>query len=178
MKNQIEIEFRSRVTPAQFKKLERFLKAHARDLGRDDKDAFFFIMPDKLLKVVRGISRKKAFIVLKLNKIGRGSHFPELELPIEKKYFNQAARLFSDLGITKNVMRSFQRRHNYRYEGVDIAMKHSRAWGYHVELEVVVHRETQKPPAVGKIKAIANELGLRLMSDRELRQFTGKAEKR
>lgn len=178
MKNQIEIEFRSRVTPAQFRKLERFLKAHARDLGRDDKDAFFFIMPGNLLKVENKISKKNAAVVLKLNKIGKGSHFPELEFPIEQKYFNQATHLFFSLGITKNIKRSFQRRHNYRYKGVDIAMKYSKTWGYHVELEVVVDRKAKKFLAVRKIEAIADELGFRLMSDRELRRFTKKAEHR
>ena len=71
----IEIEFRSIFDRPRYRKINDFLQKNAKNLGKDDKDVFFFIMPDKLLKVVNNISKNNAQIVLKLNKIGKGSDF-------------------------------------------------------------------------------------------------------
>ncbi len=178
LKNQknIEIEYRSRFSEVDYKRLFDFLTHHAKNLGQDDKDVFFFIMPDKLLKVVNEIAKKKAKIVLKLNKIGKGSDFEELEIPIRQDSVMPAVRLFKHLELTNNIMHSFQKRHNFFYRGVEIALKHSDEWDYHAELETVISNTKDKKDAIEKIAKVTKELDIRLMSEKELREFTRKAE--
>jgi len=177
MKKQIEIEFRARFDKRKYDALAKFLKAKAKDLGADDKDVYFFIFPDKLLKVVNNVSKKTAKLVMKLNKIGRGSSFEEIEMPIQPKDFHRAVKIFTLWGC-KNVMRSFQKRHNYLYKGVELALKYSKHWGYHLELEVMVDNLKKKPGAEKKIKEVAKELKVNLMTDAELKKFTREAEKK
>jgi hypothetical protein len=51
-------------------------------------------------------------------------------------------------------------------------LKHSRDWGYHAELEILVNGEEEKETAEAKIRKIAKELEMKLMSDQELSTFT------
>jgi len=173
----IEVEFRSRFDRNKYKDLERFLKVNAKDLAKDDKNVFFFILPDKFLKVVDNISQKTAKIVLKLNKIGYGSDFEEIEIPINPLEVTKAVKMIRSLNLGGDLMESFQKRHNYSYKGIEIALKYSDHWGYHLELEIVVDDAVKKAKAEQKIKAVAQELNIRLMDEEELKDFTRKAEK-
>ncbi|OIP76883.1 hypothetical protein COW09_01890 [bacterium (Candidatus Moisslbacteria) CG12_big_fil_rev_8_21_14_0_65_36_11] len=171
----IEIEFRSRFDLAKYKELKEFLDANAEDRGEDDKDVYFFLFPNKLLKVVNNVSKNNAKIVLKLNKIGKGSDFEEIEVPITQKHFERAVKMFIALKIGDH-MHSFQKRHNYLYKGVELALKWSEIWGYHLELEIVVTDQNQKAAAESKIFAVTKDLGIKIMTDEELKEFTEKAE--
>jgi adenylate cyclase class IV len=175
--SQIEIEFRAIITKGRHGELKKFLAKNAKDLGEDDKDVVFFIMPDKLLKVVNNVSKKNAEIVFKANKIGKGSDFKETHISINQKDAIKTVETFKAFKITGNIMRSFQKRHNYLYKGVEIALKYSEHWGYHLELEIMINSLKNKPKAEEKIKRAADELGVCLMTDKELKKFTRKAEK-
>ena len=104
-------------------------------------------MPDKLLKVVDNISKNNAKIVLKLNKIGKGSDFEEIEIPIGREQINDFVKILNALGFTDNIMHSFQKRQNYVYKGVEVALKHSEVWGYHLELEIMITDIKEKEQA-------------------------------
>lgn len=104
-------------------------------------------MPDKLLKVVNNISKNNAKLVLKLNKIGKGSNFEEIEIPIERKYINDFVKVLTTIGFTDNIMHSFQKRKNYVYKGVEVALKYSEVWGHHLELEIMIADIKEKEQA-------------------------------
>lgn len=174
----IEIEFRAIFGENDFCRLKEYLDKNAKNLGEDDKDVFFFIMPDKLLKVVDNISKNNAKLVLKLNKIGKGSDFEETEIPIEQELINDFVKVLTALGFTKNIMRSFQKRQNYVYKGVEVALKYSEIWGYHLELEIMVADIKEKEQAEKRIREVANDLNIKLMTDQELAEFTKKAEEK
>lgn len=174
-KTNIEVEFRSIFSKSRYDELASFLNRNAKSLGEDDKDVYFFIFPDKLLKVVNNVSKKTAKVVLKLTKIGQGSAFEEIEVPISPADIGNAVRIFTFLGCD-NIMRSFQQRHNYLYKGVELALKYSDHWGYHLELEIVINDSQKKEEAEAKISIVAEELGVHLMSNQELKEFTDKAE--
>jgi len=140
----IEIEFRSRFDKKRYNKLEKFLKTNAKDLGKDDKNVFFFIFQGKLLKVVDNVSKKTAKIVLKLNKIGHGSDFEEIEIPINPLEVTKTVKMIRSLNLDGDLMESFQKRHNYFYKGVEIALKYSDHWGYHLELEIMINDTIKK----------------------------------
>jgi adenylate cyclase class IV len=171
----IEIELRSRFSLEKYNELEKFFTTHASDLGEDDRDVYFFLFPDKLLKAVHNVSKKSAKLVLKLNKIGKGSDFEEIEIPIRQEDFEKAAHMFIALE-TGEYMRSYQKRHNYLYKEVECALKWSELWGYHLELEIVVKDKKEKATAEEKIRFVAEELGVKIMTDQELKEFTEKAE--
>lgn len=169
----IELEYRALVTESEYGKLMSFLDTNAEDLGEDDKNVFFFILPDKLLKVVDNKSHKTAKIVLKLNRIGNGSDFEEIEIPIEPNDVENSVYMFKSLGFNE-IQQSFQKRHNYIYKNVELAVKYSDNWQYHVELEILLSDASQRPYAEKQIRNVAKELGLNVMNDQELKELTAK----
>jgi predicted adenylyl cyclase CyaB len=177
-KPQIEIELRSLFDQKKHDEHKQFLNKNAQDLGEDDKDVYFYLLPNKVFKVVNNISQNSAKIVLKLSRVGRGrSEAEEIEIPIETKYFDKACRLFSYLKF-KETQRSFQKRHNYLYKGVELALKYSNSWGHHLELEIVVDDLSKKEKAENKIKTIAEELKVTVMTEEEQEKFTRRIDKK
>src|SRR6266498_5123467 len=53
------------------------LQRQGDDLGVDDKHIYFYVLPDKLLKVTENISDRSAKIVVKGSRIGQGSASPK-----------------------------------------------------------------------------------------------------
>ena len=174
--DQIEVEFRAIFDKVKFEQLKTYLDKNATDQGQDDKNVFFYVYSDKFVKVVDNVSQKTAKLVLKLTKIGRGTNFDETEIPIDPAYIPKAVKFFSHL-CPNPVMESFQQRRNYLLKGVEVSLKYSQNWGYHLELEVVINHLSQKTAAVKKIKNIAQELDVKLMTETEIRQFIKKFEK-
>lgn len=174
----IEVEFRAIFDEKKFNEIESFLTAHATDLGADDKNVVFYIMPDKLAKVVDNVSKQSAKLVLKSTKIGKGSAFEETEIPFSRDYVAEAVTFMNALDLTSNVMKSFQKRHNFLYKDVEAALKYSDVWGYHLELEVMISDLSEKAGAEKIIQGVADELGVHLMTDAELEKFTKEAEEK
>lgn len=112
MKN-IEIEFRAMITKEKYDWLNHFLKQNAEDLGEDNKDTIFYIFPDKLFKVVNEISKNKAKIVLKNNRLGKGNHFQEWEIKINPSDYEKTIDMFNHMEFPCKSMRAWQERHNY-----------------------------------------------------------------
>lgn len=168
---QIEIEYRCLLDEGKAAQLKKVLSSKATDLGQDDKDVYFFLLPDKIVKTVNNESKGTSEIVAKLNRLGRGSSdFEEIEIDIAPDNFEKAVKIFTNLPF-EQVQRSYQKRHNYEYKGVELALKHSEDWGHHLELEIVVDDLAKKESAEKKIKQVADELGVKIMSEEELAEF-------
>lgn len=173
-KKQIEIELRSLFSKEKHDVLKKFLNDNASDWGADDKNVYFFLLPDKIVKAVNNVSKKTAKIVIKLNRLGRGSSdFEEIEISINPSDFNKAVRLFSALPFDQ-IQNSYQKRHNYSYDGVELALKHTDSWGYHMELEIMVDDSRKHKKAEMKIREVADKLGVKIMSEREVTEFAKK----
>lgn len=171
MAKQIEVELRAMFNEEKYEEIKIFLDANAEDLGDDDKDVYFFILPDKLVKVVNNISKKSAKLVLKLTKIGKGSDFEEIEIPLDPRYVDNAVELFKNLGFNE-IQHAYQKRHNYNYKDVELALKYSDAWGYHLELEKIVGDKTDVREAEDAIRQVASEFEICVMGDDELAEYT------
>jgi len=170
-KKQIEIELRSLLDKRKYAALKKFLDTNAKSLGKDDKDVYFFLLPDRIVKAVKNVSQKTAKIVIKLNRLGKGrSDFEEIEIPISPLDFDKAVKLFSSLRFDQ-IQNSYQKRQNYLYEGVEIALKHSDSWGYHMEFEVIIDDLSKKNEAERKIYQVANKLGVKIMTEEEITKF-------
>jgi len=104
--------------------------------------------------------------------------FPEREVYFDQKDMESAVSLFDDLQLPVKKMRDFQKRVNYHYKDCDISLKHSRMWGYHMEIEQVIDKKEKQNTAEEKIKKVAEELKVDLMSEEELKSFIKKKEKK
>ncbi len=169
----IEVELRALIDEKQFIELNHFLLKNGNDLGEDHKDSHFFILPDKLLKVTDNISKNNAKITLKLQKIGLSSDFEEIDVNFSRKDADNIIKIFNLLGFT-NYMYSYQNRHNYIYKNVEFAIKYTESWGFHCEMEIMVNNKKEVPKVLKKMNMVAKELGLKIMSDDELKIFIEK----
>lgn len=176
MPRTIEIEHRARYGRATHVRLQRFLRRHGRSLGKDDKEVFFYVAPKALYKVVRNISHGTAKLVLKKDRIERASSFDEVEIPIAPRDLAKANELIRSIPKLKPY-HDFIRRENFMYKGVEIALKYSKTWGYHAELEVVVSRLSRRAAAEKKIRSAAATLGITLMTTNDIAKFLREAEK-
>ena len=171
----VEIEMRARFDEAAHDQLIARLEQHGQDLGRDDKQIFFYVLPDKLLKVTHNVAAGSAKITLKTSRIGQGSAFPETEFAIARADVPAAVRIFNELGFASEMHQAYNQRRNFRYQGVEIAVKWSEAWGHHAEFEVLLSDDAgpaAQDEATTRITGVAHELGVQLMSDTELAAFT------
>ena len=73
-------------------------------------------------------------------------------------------------------MHSYQKRHNYLYKNVELALKWSKAWGYHLELEIVIDDYNKQKKAELKIKKVADKLGVKIMSEEEITKLSKKVD--
>ncbi|MEV7170004.1 CYTH domain-containing protein [Streptomyces sp. NPDC093224] len=171
----IEIEMRARFTKEAHDQLVARLKADGEDLGNDDKHIYFYVLPDQLLKVTDNTAAGTAKITLKGSKIGQGSAFAETEFAIAPADVAAAVKVFNGLGFEAAMHEAFNFRHNYRFAGVEIAVKWSEAWGYHAEFELLLDdaaSDAARDEATAKIMDVAAELGVTLMTEQELADFT------
>ncbi|MFF2787502.1 CYTH domain-containing protein [Streptomyces sp. NPDC058049] len=171
----IEIEMRARFPKEAHDQLVVRLKAEGEDLGNDDKHIYFYVLPDQLLKVTDNTAAGTAKITLKGSKIGQGSAFAETEFAIAPADVSAAVKVFNGLGFEAAMHEAFNFRHNYRFDGVEIAVKWSEAWGYHAEFELLLDdaaSDAARDEATAKIMDVAAELGVTLMTEQELADFT------
>ncbi|MGW3057858.1 CYTH domain-containing protein [Streptomyces goshikiensis] len=171
----VEIEMRARFTKEAHDQLVVRLKADGEDLGNDDKHIHFYVLPDQLLKVTDNTAAGTAKITLKGSKIGQGAAFVETEFAISPADVPAAVRVFNGLGFETAMHQAFNFRHNFRLDDVEIAVKWSEAWGYHAEFELLLDdgaSDAARDEAQAKITDVAASLGVTLMSEQELADFT------
>ncbi len=175
MTNTIEIEYRSLITEDDFLRLRNFLAENAEKLGEDNKDTFFYLWPDKVIKVVENNSTGKAKISLKPGRIGKQSFFHETELAVVPSEVAIAKQFCENLEPEK-IMNAYQFRTNYLYKGVEIALKYTESWGFHMEFEIIVDNVAKQEEAEAVIRSVTEELGTQIMTDPELAVFTASIE--
>jgi adenylate cyclase class IV len=57
------------------------------------------------------------------------------------------------------------------YKGVEIALKYSESWGYHMELEIMIASKDDLAGAESQLKSVAEDLGVKIMSPEEQTVF-------
>ncbi|GAA2991952.1 hypothetical protein GCM10020229_00490 [Kitasatospora albolonga] len=171
----VEIEMRARFNKDTHDALVERLVRDGEDLGQDNKLIHFFVLPNQLLKVTDNQSAGTAKITLKDSKIGQGAAFGETEFPIAQADVAAAVRLFGALGFEGTRHEAFNFRRNFRFRGVEIAVKWSEAWGYHAEFERLLDddaSDSARDEAAAEIIDVAAELGVTVMTEQELADFT------
>lgn len=164
-----EVEFRGILSKRRYEELLNFFKKHAEDLGEDNRETVFFIIPDKTFKVTKNISKNKAKIALKVGNIKTGKQ-EEIEIPLDIKEVGKTINLFKALGFDE-LQYTSQKRHNFLYEGIEFAVKHSDDWDYHFEAEMIVSDKNQVRDAEQKIRKVCQKLNLRLLTEQEIKEM-------
>lgn len=175
-KRQIEIELRSLLDKDRYDRLKMFLDTNAQDLGEDNRETVFFIIPGKTLKVTKNLSKNQAKFSLKIGNINTGKQ-EEIEISIDPADFTKMVKIFQTLGFSE-IQYTSQKRHNYLYEGIECALKYSDDWGYHFEAEVVVDSEDRISDAKRKIKELYQKLHLKPLTEREIDKMREKIDSR
>ena len=172
----LEIEKRGFLTEEQYKNLLDFLQENGEDLGEDNKDVVYYGFSDKILKVVNNISKGNAKISLKLNKLGQGSVFPETEVHFAQDDFKKMKLIIEKITVPDLAMSGTQKRRNFNYKGCELSVKWSEEWKYHFEIEKLIDSEDRVAEAEKQLELVAEELGLKIMTEQELKDFTKKIE--
>lgn len=172
----IEIEKRGLLTIEKYQEVLSFLDQHAESLGEDDKDVVYYIYDDKLLKVVNNISKKNAKVSLKMNKLGDGVSTLETEVVFSSEDFSKMKYILDTVGQAKQIIRGEQKRKNYKYKECEIAMKWSKDYGYHFEIEKVTENEQDVNTLEKEINLVMEGLGLISMTNDEIKEFQRKIE--
>lgn len=70
------------------------------------------------------------------------------------------------------VISGTQKRTNYEYQGVEVALKWSEDWGYHVEFEIMIPGLSERESADARIHEAAVALSVPLMTEEEVAAFS------
>jgi predicted adenylyl cyclase CyaB len=174
----IEVELRARFSKEEYDRLKIFLDEHAECLGPDDKRCIYYIFQDRLLKIVHNISKQDAKVSLKMNRLGEGSAFKEIEVHFQEKDIQSMKNLFDHLDLNAKIAEESQQRINYAYKGCEIALKYGKTWGYHLEIEKMIPDSSLQEQAEKEIRSVADELGIVLMTEKEIADFLKEFEER
>ncbi|MES2931162.1 MAG: hypothetical protein V4682_00500 [Patescibacteria group bacterium] len=169
-----EIEHRTLLTEDSYTALLEKLTQEGTLIGQDDKEVEYIIFPDKLLKVVNNLSKNTGVLSLKLNALGEGSSFQEFEVPFPADQYETMRSICHAISEPQQIIAGTQKRTNFKYGEVEIALKWSEDWKYHAELEIVVADLSEKDEADKKIMQAAENLSITLMSQEEIAEFAAK----
>lgn len=167
-----EIEHRAVLTEETYRELADKLAREATLLGADDKEVSYYIFSDKLLKVVRNISKGTAKLSLKLTALGAGSSFQEFEVPFPEESFEMMESICENISTPDQIISGTQKRTNYEYHGIEVALKWSEDWGYHAEFEIMISDLSEKESADARIREVAAALAIPLMTEEEVAIFS------
>lgn len=172
----IEIEKRGLLTKEKYDELLAFLNGHAKSLGEDDKDVVYYIYDDKLLKVVNNISKGNAKVSLKMNKLGDSVATKEIEVSFGQSDYIKMKKILDIVASAPKIIEGTQKRKNFMYNDCEIAVKWSKDYGYHFEIEKVTDDEKNIDVLEKEINSVIDELGLVSMTNDEIKEFQRKIE--
>ena len=169
MKNNYEYEERAFLTEEEFFRVKKVLESIAVSIELDNKVSYFFVLPEQNLSVAK--SEKKCVIKYKHGSVGIGNGFTEYEIPVDEQYFQQTVDMLKMFcGITPQISEQF--RINYILPNeIEVALKYTQTWGFHLEIEKIYTDEKDKALAKKEVEETANELKIHLITDTEMKEF-------
>lgn len=164
-----EYEERAFLEEADFLRVLEKLGSMATSKRSDNKVSFFFVVAGKNLSIAQ--SPGKAVIKYKEGAVGIGNGFREHEIPIDVQHTDQIIELFGHLlGVQPQVSEQF--RMNYILpDGIEIALKYTETWGFHMEIEKTYSSEDEREDAKKKISEAMSSLGIKPLSEEEITAF-------
>ena len=162
-----EYEERAFLTEAQFLPIKEKLDSLAVRHEVDNKTSYFFVLPDVNVSIAS--SPTKTVIKYKGGQLGLGNGFEEIEIPIEQSSLPDSIKLFSAL-LKVEPQVSEQFRINYVLPGgIEIALKYTQTWGFHLEAEKTYEHaeslEDAERQAKDDLATLAKELSISYIDD-------------
>jgi adenylate cyclase class IV len=169
MTNTYEYEERAFLTEEDFFRVKELLEKQSLTRALDNKLSYFFVLPKQNLSIAQ--SEKKCVIKYKHGTPGIGNGFSEFEIPVDTKDCEQTIGMFKLLlGIEPHLSEQF--RINYVLKNnIEVALKYTETWGFHLEIEKTYSEDTDLPLAKQEVEKIANELKIHLITDPEMKAF-------
>ncbi len=135
----------------------------------DNKVSYFFVLPEQNLSIAK--SEKKCVIKYKHGSVGVGNGFAEYEIPVDKQYLQQTVDMLKMLcGTTPQFSEQF--RVNYILPNeIEVALKYTQTWGFHLEIEKIYTDEKDKALAKKEVEETADKLKIHLITDTEMKGF-------
>lgn len=170
-----EYEERAFIDESEFLPIKAKLEKIARKVTLDNKISYFYIFPDKNISIAA--SAEKTVVKYKAGKIGIGNGFEEHEFAIQPDHLSAALKFFSSV-FQRESFPSEQFRINYELpDSIEVALKYTNAWGFHLEVEKVYFAEededisAKKDQARDDVDAVSKKLGIEHISDAEMKVF-------
>lgn len=160
MKN-IEVEIRSFVDEAKYKELIERFKKEAQFLGEDEQVTYYFDTPQDL-RIQKNTNYSKTW--LKKGSL-HDDHREEIEVRCAKEDFEKLEKLYLALGYNVQI-KWFRNRHSFKLGDIDLAIDHTKGYGYIVELEKM-SSEAEKESALAILKEKLVEIGVPLTPKEE-----------
>ncbi len=135
----IEVEVRSFITKEQYEQLLGFFKAKAQLLKEDTQETFYF-SGEQDLRIQKNNFYAKVW--LKKGQL-HDAQREEIEIHVERKYFEVLEQLFLTLGYTVSI-KWFRHRIEFLWEGIAVCLDYTKGYGYIIELEKMCTSEEQK----------------------------------
>jgi len=179
-----EYEERAFLDENDFLKVKAQLDGISLKISSDNKVSYFFVLPDKNVSIA--VSPYKTVVKYKGGQLGNGGNgFEEHEFAIKPDELPESIDLFTSL-LNLEPLKSEQFRINYILPGsIEVALKYTQTWGFHIEVEKLYKADDSEKNEVEKIQAkdeidnVGNMLGIKYITDEEMKQFVDdiKAEK-
>ena len=169
----IEVEKKAIVEEADLERIrEALTKMGAEDLGKNDTESYFYLHDDYQLKVQIQLSKGAAKIAWKSGGFNGASAREEIELPFPVEQGKNAHKLMDRLLPELKKVRTLQKRHDLKLGDIEIALKWSEQWKFHIELDTNVEDEAGTQNALQELEGLAQKLDIHLMTEAEEKALT------
>lgn len=170
-----EYEERAFLDESTFEVAKRYLDSHALESKIDNKHSYFFVMPDVNVSIASSQTETK--IKYKGGQLGLGNGFEEREFNIKNESLNDAISLFTSL-LRTVPQESYQFRINYKLANdIEVALKYTHMWGFHLEAERVYSAQHNSIKAVEEeaskvaLGNLAHAIGINYIANEEMAAF-------
>ena len=157
----IEVEIRSFLTKDKYESLIERFKKEAIFKGEDDQVTYYFDS-EQDLRIQKNNNFSK--IWLKGGNI-HDEHREETEIKFDRDDFDKLELIFSTLGY-KVEIKWFRKRLAFKWSDIDVALDHTKGYGYIIELEKMSNEE-EKGATLKHLKAKMKEIGISLTPKEE-----------
>lgn len=169
----IEVEKKAIVTKDELESVRKALiEMGAKDLGENNTESYFYLQDDCQLKVQLRTSKGDAKIAWKSGGFNGAAAREEIELPFPLDSGEAAQKLVERLLPNAQKVKTIQVRHDLKLGDIEIALKWSEQWNYHIELDTEVESEADAEQAKEKLQTLADKLAIHLMTEVEEKALT------
>ncbi len=157
----IECEIRSFVTKEEYEVLIAKFKNMGTFLSEDEQITYYFDSKEDL-RIQKNTTYAKVW--LKKGEL-HDDHREEIEIKVPRDDFEKLEQLFLALGYNVSI-KWFRTRHSFKWNDIDVAIDHTKGYGYILEFEKISTEETQAETVLS-LKEKFKELGIAITPKEE-----------